>query len=99
MGYDAKVKRCLSKQTFPLCWHGGIFLRCAKERSSSVKVVSRHAQTQANRDGILQGRTDTPISDIGVEQANEAAKKWKDISVDCVYCPPLLRARQTARLC
>ncbi len=58
----------------------------------------RHAQTQANRDGILQGRTDTPISDIGVEQANEAAKKWKDISVDCVYCSPLLRARQTAEI-
>ncbi len=58
----------------------------------------RHAQTQPNMDGILQGRTDTSINETGIIQARAAAKEWKDTPIDCVYCSPLLRARQTAEI-
>jgi broad specificity phosphatase PhoE len=60
----------------------------------------RHGQSTANRDGILQGQSDAPLSDLGRRQASqlgawflERAMEW-----DAVYCSPLSRARDTAIL-
>jgi len=60
----------------------------------------RHGQDQDNADGILNGRRDKPLTELGVRQANEIAAKIKgaDISFDKVYSSPLKRAYQTAEI-
>ncbi len=56
----------------------------------------RHARTEANASGRLQGRLDLPLDAVGLEQA--AALTRLVHSVDRVICSPMLRARQTAKV-
>lgn len=56
----------------------------------------RHARTEANAGGRLQGRLDLPLDDIGRQQA--AALTRVVHSVDRVVCSPMLRALQTAEV-
>jgi broad specificity phosphatase PhoE len=59
-----------------------------------VLIVVRHGQTTANASGLLLGRADVPLTDIGLEQADALAAAVG--SVDLVVSSPLQRARQTA---
>lgn len=59
-------------------------------------TLVRHARTEANAGGRLQGRLDLPLDDIGREQATALARIV--VSVDRVICSPMLRARQTAEV-
>jgi broad specificity phosphatase PhoE len=63
-------------------------------------TLVRHGQSMANRDGILQGRTDSPLSDLGRRQAEHLGNwfKGRGLSWHAVYCSPLRRARDTACL-
>lgn len=59
----------------------------------------RHGATENNRarPPRLQGRrTDPPLSDEGLEQAQNTGRLLADCPIDAVYSSPLLRARQTA---
>jgi broad specificity phosphatase PhoE len=60
----------------------------------------RHGQSTANRDGILQGRTDTDLSDLGRRQAAQLGVWFRERGINwhAVYCSPLRRARDTARI-
>ena len=58
--------------------------------------VVRHGQTDYNIKKLFQGRTDVPLNGIGVEQAKETAKYFKDKKVDAILVSPLTRAKQTA---
>ncbi len=60
----------------------------------------RHGQSTANRDGILQGQLDAPLSELGRRQASQLGAWFaqRGMSWDAVYCSPLSRARDTARL-
>lgn len=57
-------------------------------------TLLRHGRTVANAGGLLQGRVDNPLDDVGVRQAAAAAEAIG--SVDRVIASPLLRAQQTA---
>lgn len=57
-------------------------------------IVARHGQTQANADGLLLGRLDPPLTDVGTAQA--AALRAAVGEASRVVCSPLLRTRQTA---
>jgi broad specificity phosphatase PhoE len=59
-----------------------------------VLSIVRHARTEANAGGRLQGRLDLPLDEVGVQQA--AALTGFVTGIDRVVCSPLLRARQTA---
>jgi len=59
-----------------------------------VLIVIRHGRTVANAGGLLQGRVDHPLDDVGRAQALAIAASVG--RVDRVLCSPLLRARQTA---
>jgi broad specificity phosphatase PhoE len=63
-------------------------------------TLVRHGQSTANRDGILQGRFDAPLSDLGRLQATQLGAWFRRQSMvwDAVYCSPLRRARDTALL-
>jgi broad specificity phosphatase PhoE len=63
-------------------------------------TLVRHGQSTANRDGILQGRLDSPLSELGRRQASQLGAWFaqRGMDWDAVYCSPLSRARDTARL-
>lgn len=57
-------------------------------------IMLRHGRTEANARGLLQGRIDPPLDDLGQQQA-AAAADWLG-SVDRVIASPLQRAQETA---
>ena len=60
--------------------------------------IIRHGQTELNNKKALQGRSDHPLNDTGIAQAQEAAAMLKGITFDAVYSSPLIRAVQTAKI-
>jgi broad specificity phosphatase PhoE len=63
-------------------------------------TLVRHGQSTANRDGILQGQYDAPLSELGRRQAQHLGGWFasRGISWDAAYCSPLSRARDTATI-
>jgi probable phosphoglycerate mutase len=59
-----------------------------------VLILVRHGRTAANAAGLLQGRLDNPLDDIGEAQAVATAAALG--RVDRVITSPLQRARSTA---
>jgi len=43
------------------------------------------------------GRSDIPLTDLGREQAQQAARRLADAGIDAVVTSPLIRARDTAQ--
>ncbi|MBR1752384.1 MAG: histidine phosphatase family protein [Ruminococcus sp.] len=60
--------------------------------------IIRHGKTELNKNNVLQGRSDHPLNDEGIKQAQRAAELFKGISLDYVYSSPLIRAVQTAKI-
>lgn len=60
--------------------------------------IIRHGQTELNNKKALQGRSDHPLNDTGIRQAQEAAAMLQGITFDAVYSSPLIRAVQTAKI-
>jgi broad specificity phosphatase PhoE len=60
----------------------------------------RHAETDANKNYIVQGRMDNPINSTGIEQALNTGKYLKSLNLefDMVISSPLKRAFKTADL-
>ena len=58
----------------------------------------RHGETDYNKQGLIQGRTDIPLNEKGILQAEAAAAYFKNkvIKFDRVYASPLIRAKKTA---
>ncbi|MEP1123549.1 MAG: histidine phosphatase family protein [Ilumatobacter sp.] len=61
-------------------------------------ILLRHGRTAANEAGLLQGRLNQDLDDLGRQQAIDAAAYIIDEvgSVDAVVASPLKRAQQTA---
>lgn len=58
----------------------------------------RHGQDTDNAAGILNGRRDTELTELGCEQAKKVAEKLRDNNVEIIYTSPLKRAYNTARI-
>ena len=60
----------------------------------------RHGESVGNRDGIVQGQADFPLSEEGIRQVTELAGKWQaqERQFDVIITSPLVRARQTAEI-
>ena len=61
---------------------------------ATVLILVRHGRTALNAAGLLQGRVDEPLDEIGRRQAVAVAERVG--AVDELVSSPLLRARQTA---
>lgn len=58
--------------------------------------AARHGQTQWNLEDRVCGRTDLPLTELGLFQARALAERTKSLPIDVVLVSPMLRARQTA---
>ncbi len=60
--------------------------------------ITRHGQTNLNKQKLMQGLTDEPLNETGIQQAAAARESVKDITFDAVYASPLDRAITTASI-
>jgi len=59
-------------------------------------ILVRHGETEWNSAFRFQGRTDVPLAESGLAQADLLALRLAGARLDKVYTSPLARARQTA---
>ena len=62
--------------------------------------ITRHGESQWNVEQKVQGATDTPLTERGIQQAHELAKKIREsgIQIDEILHSPLSRAADTAKI-
>lgn len=58
----------------------------------------RHGQTDWNLKYKVQGGTDIPLNETGIQMAKDAHDRYKDIPFDICFVSPLIRAQVTAEL-
>lgn len=60
----------------------------------------RHGQTEKNREKLLQGRSDSPLNESGIRQAEEVRDYFRKegIIFERIYSSPLSRAYRTAEI-
>ena len=58
-------------------------------------VVWRHGRTRWNTEHRFQGHSDIPLDDLGLAQAERAARLLASLPLDIIICSDLARARQT----
>jgi len=56
----------------------------------------RHAQSEGNNLGRMQGQTDMPLSALGRAQLEPLAERCRDMQAGHLYTSPLKRAKETA---
>ncbi len=59
-------------------------------------LLVRHGETEWNREGRYQGRTDIPLSAVGVEQVRALGRRLAQVPIAIAAASPLSRARATA---
>lgn len=64
---------------------------------SNIYVV-RHGQDEDNQAGILNGRRDKPLTELGRSQSANLADKLAGHKIQVVYSSPLKRAYETAKI-
>lgn len=58
----------------------------------------RHGETIDNRNRIIQGQADSPLTLEGIISIRERAKRLKEIPFDAIYCSPLGRAKRSLEI-
>lgn len=61
-------------------------------------LLARHGQTADNANGLILGRRDPPLSELGTREAARLAAAATERGVVALWCSPLARARQTAAI-
>jgi broad specificity phosphatase PhoE len=61
--------------------------------------VCRHGESTLNAQHIYAGQLDTPLTDLGREQAAAAGNNAGELPpIDCIVASPLVRALETAQI-
>lgn len=61
-------------------------------------LVVRHGQTNYNLNHIILSKTDDPLNETGISQAQTTAKNLEREKIDLIISSPLRRAKQTAEI-
>ena len=64
--------------------------------TTSIYLV-RHGQTAWNKEEIFRGRTDIPLDETGLRQAELAGEYFKGLEIHGIYASPLARAWETGQ--
>lgn len=59
-------------------------------------IITRHGETEENKQGIIQGHLNGTLSELGVEQAKKLANRLKNEKIDLIFSSDLDRAKNTA---
>ena len=59
-------------------------------------LLIRHAESEGNAQGRLQGRKEYPLSERGITQAAALAERLATIPIAAIYASPIRRAHDTA---
>ncbi len=65
---------------------------------SNEVLLVRHGETDDNAGDRFQGRTDTRLNERGREQSRALARRLRGEGLRALYCSPLRRAHETARI-
>jgi len=68
------------------------------QKCSYFLNLVRHGETTANKQKLVQGQLDYPLSDVGIQQAENLGQSVKQETFDKVYSSDLKRAYETAEL-
>lgn len=60
--------------------------------------ITRHGETEWNLEGRLQGRLDSPLTELGVNQARALGLKLRDEGIELIISSPSKRAVKTAEI-
>jgi len=60
-------------------------------------IITRHGETEENKNKILQGHLPGKLSELGIEQAKKLASRLKDEKIDIIFSSDLARASDTAK--
>ena len=63
---------------------------------STILTLIRHGEIRANKEGLVLGTSDVPLTDLGKTQAEAAARRAATFCPKAVYCSPYLRAVESA---
>lgn len=80
----------------------GFILSFKKEftlNKKSTFYLARHGQTEWNIERRIQGQLDSPLTDLGKQQAVLLGEQCRQLKITQVLSSPLGRALQTAELC
>ena len=58
--------------------------------------IIRHGKTELNKANVLQGQSDHPLNENGIEEAAKAAERLKNVHFSYVFSSTLVRAVKTA---
>ena len=61
-------------------------------------LLTRHGETDWNRTGRVLGRTDEPLNETGLRQAEKLVRAHPDVPLRAVWSSPLARAAAVGRL-
>ena len=60
--------------------------------------IARHGQTKWNVEHRIQGKSDSPLTKLGVKQALQLGKRLADIGIDVIFSSSSRRAFRTAQI-
>jgi len=67
-----------------------------RDFEGTLIILVRHGECEGNVKGVFRGRTDFPLNERGLVQAQDLAQELKGFPIKYIYTSPLFRARQTA---
>jgi broad specificity phosphatase PhoE len=68
------------------------------EKEYCTLYIVRHGETEANKNHVVQGVLDAPLTPEGVSQAQATAKDLRHIHFDAIFSSDLPRTRRTAEI-
>ena len=60
--------------------------------------ITRHGETQFNAEVKAQGWADSPLTSVGIENAEALKRRLDNVDIDVIYTSPLGRAKTTAEI-
>ncbi len=65
---------------------------------ATTLYITRHGETTWNKEGRMQGWNDSPLTELGIIQAEWLRDRIKDFKIDAIYASPSGRAFDTAEI-